>query len=92
MKQRTQRTNIEDMKLNPKRHFEKPQQVLSHEGLSVDEKTAILEQWQDDASLREIAEAENMPGANVAEELKNVSDALHLARQGADAGRKPRLD
>jgi len=70
------------MKINPSRHFESPQQVLSHVNLTIDDKIEILTQWKYDAQQREVAEGENMPGKkNVAEELRRVSEVLSFAEK-----------
>lgn len=80
--QRNERVDFADMKLNPKRHFDIPADVICDMELRADQKVIILEQWKNDACLREVADGENMSGdANVGDELKKVSEALRAAEE-----------
>ena len=52
----------EDKIADPVNHYKRPSDVEHDDDLTRDEKITLLENWLDDIKLREIAEAENMPG------------------------------
>ena len=47
---------------DPSRHFETPAQVVEHDGLTPEQKVAVLRQWEVDAREMQVAEEENMGG------------------------------
>lgn len=54
--------HFEELKKNPGKHFETPDDVVRSADFSRKQKLEILEQWQLDAELLLVAESENMPG------------------------------
>jgi hypothetical protein len=48
--------NIEKAKLNPAAVFKSPQEVVSSQKLSGEQKIEILRRWEQDAALMEVAE------------------------------------
>ena len=54
--------DFEKAKLNPAAVFKSPQDVVSSQELSREQKIEILRQWEQDATLMEVAEEEGMPG------------------------------
>lgn len=69
--------NFDDMLLDPANAFDSPDQVLTADQLSREQKIQILRRWDDDAKLLLTAQSEGMQssdsGAGV---LKQVQDAL----------------
>jgi hypothetical protein len=65
----------------PARVFASPQDVLDAEGLTPEQKIHALRQWEYDAREKEVAEEENMGGAD-ADTLPEILRAL--ASLGAD--------
>ncbi len=49
---------------NPLNFYKTPIEVEQDDGLSIEEKIKLLMNWLDDISLRQVAEAENMPAIN----------------------------
>lgn len=64
-----------EAKQNPSAMFHEPQNVLSANDLSKDEKRAILEQWKLDAMQLQQAADENMTGGEMSR-IEDVVDAL----------------
>jgi hypothetical protein len=61
-KERGSKMDFEKAKLNPAAVFKSPQEVVSIQELSREQKIEILRRWEQDARLMEVAEEENMPG------------------------------
>ncbi len=53
-------TDVDDVIFNPTRYFERPEDVLHESGLDIDQKIALLLNWEWDVKLEEVAEEENM--------------------------------
>ena len=68
--------DFEKAKLNPAAVFESPQEVVSSQELSREQKIEILRQWEQDATAMEVAEEEGMPGPQP-KLLQPIRDALH---------------
>ena len=75
--------DFEKAKLNPATVFNSPQEVVSNQELSRDQKIEILRQWEQDARLMEVAEEENMPGPE-SKLLQPIRDALHALNYWPD--------
>ena len=56
--------DLEKALLNPSAVFSVPEDVLSAEGLTREQKIEILKRWEYDARELEVATEENMPGSN----------------------------
>ncbi|HML95729.1 MAG TPA: hypothetical protein PKC29_09900 [Thermodesulfobacteriota bacterium] len=56
--------DIEKALLNPSAVFSGPEDVLSAEGLTREQKVEILKRWEYDARELDVATEENMPGSN----------------------------
>ncbi len=56
----THTLDVKAAKTNPSKFFKTPKEVLFHPELSRDSKIDILRQWEVDARLLSVAEAENM--------------------------------
>jgi hypothetical protein len=54
--------DFEKAKLNPAASFKSPQEVVSNQELSREQKIDILQRWEEDATALEVAEEEGMPG------------------------------
>jgi hypothetical protein len=63
-------------KLNAAAVFKSPQEVVSNQELSRQQKIEILRRWEQDATLMEVAEEEGMPGPQP-KLLQPIRDALH---------------
>jgi len=68
--------DFEKAKLNPAAVFKSPQEVVSSQELSREQKIEILRRWEQDARLMEVAEEESMPGPQP-KLLQPIRDALH---------------
>jgi hypothetical protein len=75
--------DFEKAKLNPATVFKSPQEVVSSQELSREQKIEVLRQWEQDARLMEVAEEENMPGPQP-KMLQPIRDALHALNYWAD--------
>ncbi|HEX5607183.1 MAG TPA: hypothetical protein VFY96_11740 [Candidatus Binatia bacterium] len=75
--------DFEKAKLNPAAVFKSPQEVVSIQELSREQKIEILQQWEQDARLMEVAEEESMPGPQ-AKLLQPIRDALHALNYWPD--------
>jgi hypothetical protein len=82
-KQGGSKMDFEKAKLNPATVFNSPQEVVSSQELSREQKIEILRQWEQDARLMEVAEEENMPGPQ-AKLLQPIRDALHTLNYWPD--------
>jgi hypothetical protein len=82
-KERGSKMDFEKAKLNPATVFNSPQEVVSSQELSREQKIEILRQWEQDARLMEVAEEENMPGPQ-AKLLQPIRDALHTLNYWPD--------
>ena len=56
--------DFEKAQLNPTAVFKSPEEVVSSQELSRQQKIEILRRWEQDATLMEVAEEEGMPGRN----------------------------
>ena len=68
--------DFEKAKLNPAASFKGPQEVVSNQELSREQKIDILQRWEEDATALEVAEEEGMPGPQP-KLLQPIRDALH---------------
>ena len=68
--------DYEKAKLNPAAVFKSPQEIVSNRELSRDQKIEILQQWEQDARLMEVAEEESMSGPQP-KLLQPIREALH---------------
>lgn len=79
---------LEDMLLDPTAVFDSPSDVLEAKELSTEEKIKVLQRWENDAKLLQIAEGEGMRASRntTGETLQAILDALkHLGSEsGAD--------
>lgn len=75
-------------KLDPSAVFANPEAVLTHAGLSDDEKIEILRRWEYDASELAVAEEEGMTGGEPAM-LGRVLRALESLTGGFDTEHSP---
>ena len=73
----TESGKLREAKQNPAAMFNKPQDVLSANDLSTDEKRAILEQWKQDSMQLQQASDENMTGGEPSR-IEDVVDALKV--------------
>ena len=71
----TESGKLREAKQNPAAMFNKPQDVLSANDLSTDEKRAILEQWKQDSMQLQQASDENMTGGEPSQ-IEDVVEAL----------------
>jgi hypothetical protein len=85
-KQGGSKMDFEKAKLNPATVFNSPQEVVSSQELSREQKIEILRQWEQDARLMEVAEEENMPGPE-SKLLQPIRDALHALNYWPDTER-----
>ena len=75
--------DFEKAKLDPAAVFNSPQEVVSNQELSREQKIEILRQWEQDARLMEVAEEENMPDPQP-KLLQPIRDALHALNYWPD--------
>lgn len=67
--------HVDQMVMQPTRHFDNPDEVLSHPGLKYKDRLRILESWKLDAQRLAESTAENMSGGEQGD-LSGVSRAL----------------
>ncbi|MDX1706651.1 hypothetical protein [Pseudidiomarina sp.] len=53
---------LQDILTDPSAAYDKPEDVLNDNDLSVSEKRKVLDQWEFDARELQVATEENMPG------------------------------
>jgi hypothetical protein len=75
--------DFEKAKLNPAAVFKSPQEIVSNQELSREQKIEILKQWEQDARLMDVAEEENMPGPQP-KLLQPIREALHALNYWPD--------
>ncbi len=75
--------DFEKAKLNPAAVFKSPQEIVSSQELSREQKIEILRRWEQDARLMEVAEEESMPGPQP-KLLQPIRDALHALNYWPD--------
>ena len=75
--------DYEKAKLNPAAVFKTPQEVVSSQELLRDQKIQILQQWEQDARLMEVAEEESMSGPQP-KLLQPIREALHALNHWPD--------
>lgn len=68
-------THVDDLVMQPTRHFDHPDEVLTHPSLTFSDKRRILESWKLDAQRLAESTAENMSGGEETD-LREVSRAL----------------
>ena len=72
--------------------FRRPEDILSAEDLSEDQKVALLRQWDTDLRLLMVASEENMtastPPGRTAELLQSVHKAMRRLGHGPDPDKK----
>ena len=73
----------EKAKLNPAAVFKAPQEVVSSQEFSREQKIQILQQWEQDARLMEVAEEESMSGPQP-KLLQPIREALHALNHWPD--------
>ncbi len=54
--------DVKAAKVNPSKFFKTPSEVATYPGLSLEDKIAILRQWETDARLMAVADEESMGG------------------------------
>ena len=70
-------------KLNPAAVFKSPQEVVSSQELSREQKIEILRQWEQEAASMEVADEESMTGPQP-KLLQPIRDALHALNHWPD--------
>jgi len=75
--------DYEKAKLNPAAVFKRPQEVVSSQELSREQKIEILRQWEQDARLMEVAEEESMPDPEP-KLLQPIREAMHALNYWPD--------
>ena len=75
--------DFDKVKLNPAAVFKSPQEVVSSQELSREQKIEILQRWEQDARSMEVADEENMPGPQP-KLLQPIRDALHALNYWPD--------
>jgi hypothetical protein len=78
--------DFEKLKLNPAAGFKSPQEVVSSQTLSREQKIEILRRWEQDATLLEVAEEEGMPGSQP-KLIQPIREALHALNYWPDTER-----
>ena len=73
--------DFEKAKLNPAAVFKSPQEVVSSQELSREQKIEILGRWEQDARLMEVAEKHARPATQTAPPIR---DALHALNYWPD--------
>lgn len=68
-------THVDDLVMQPTRHFDEPEEVLTHPGLSFKDRIRILTSWKLDAQRLAESTSENMTGGEKTN-LREVSKAL----------------
>jgi len=83
-------THVDEMVVHPTRHFDRPDEVLTHPDLSYHDKRRILESWKLDAQRLADSTDENMTGGEE-DNLREVSRALvHLKDMAPQVVIQPR--
>ncbi len=54
--------NIDELKLDPAAHFDKPSEIVEAANLTMSQKRELLKQWKIDAELLQEAAGEGMDG------------------------------
>jgi hypothetical protein len=80
--------DIEKALLDPSSTFNVPQDVLSAEGLTREQKIEILKRWEYDARELEVATEENMAGSN-SSCLQDIINALDELGYDPDLDKEP---
>ncbi len=80
--------DIEKALLDPSSVFSVPEDVLSAEGLSREQRIEILKRWEYDARELEVATEENMPGSN-SSCLQDIINALDKLGYDPDLDKEP---
>lgn len=88
-------THVDELVMQPTRHFASPHEVLTFPGLSYKDRLRILESWKQDAQRLAESTSENMTGGeetNLREVSKTLITLKRQARQAIaiqhmDAGR-----
>ena len=75
--------DFDKVKLNTAAVFKSPQEVVSSQELSREQKLEILRRWEQDARLMEVADEESMPGPQL-KLLQPIRDALHALNYWPD--------
>jgi hypothetical protein len=78
--------DIDQALLDPGSVFATPEEVLTHDALSQQQKIEILRRWEYDASEISVAEEEGMPGDN-GDVLRRILLALDQLTGGVDVER-----
>ncbi len=68
-------THVDELAFAPKRHFDRPEDVLADDKLTYGDKRRILESWKHDAQRLAESTAENMTGGEETD-LREVSRVL----------------
>ncbi|MBV1789429.1 hypothetical protein KQ940_15340 [Marinobacterium sp. D7] len=80
--------NIDQALMDPAQMFDEPGDVLEEASLSREDKIKILRRWEFDAREREVAEEENMAGAQDSR-LGDILAALNQLGAHEDHGHSP---
>jgi hypothetical protein len=75
--------DLEKAKLNPTAVFKTPQEIVSSQELSREQKLEILRRWEQEAMSMEVGEEEGMPGPQP-KLLQPIRDALHALNYWPD--------
>ncbi|OGA47926.1 MAG: hypothetical protein A3F74_22660 [Betaproteobacteria bacterium RIFCSPLOWO2_12_FULL_62_58] len=78
--------NLEEPLRNPGATFATPEEVVSHPGLTREQKVEILKLWEYDAAEAEVATEEGMPGDDE-DLLRRILVTLHPLTRGTDVSR-----
>ncbi len=81
--------DLEKAMLDPTAVFRNPEDVLHQAELTQSQKIEILRRWEFDARALEVAEEENMAGAEPSDVLDRVLSALHALGAGPDLEHGP---
>ncbi len=81
--------DLEKAMLDPTAVFRNPEDVLQRAELTESQKIEILRRWEFDARALEVAEEENMAGAQSSDVLDRVLSALHALGAGPDLEHGP---
>lgn len=82
-------SDLENALLDPTAVFRNPEDVLQRAGLNESQKIEILRRWEYDARALEVAEEENMAGAQPSDVLDRVLSALHALGASPDLEHTP---
>lgn len=78
MQTKRSKFEFDEIVLDPAKYFQRPDDVLENEDLSLSQKNEILRQWRYDARLMMTAEAENMGGGETID-IAEIDRALEVA-------------